>query len=139
MTRFLELMFYVSYLRIKKNGDGFLVASTLLGLCITGFLFLTAVLFLVGVVFDIKIITFMTYRPDIGTPLFFLGPIVTVVFFYNLSVKNNRYLSYGEKYPEVKPENLDEYDKRYMLSPAVFSLVLFFISIYLTFELGRGV
>tara|TARA_B100001057_G_C22579046_1_gene844239 strand:- start:228 stop:647 length:420 start_codon:yes stop_codon:yes gene_type:complete len=139
MTKYLELMFYVAYLKVKKNGDGFLVASALIGLCVTGFFFVTSLLFLMGVIFDIGFMELMIYKTELGAPMLFIGPLVTLFIFYMVCLKDKSYLGYGDKYPEISMDNLDKYDQKYLLIPAVSSLVLFFVSVYLTFESGRGI
>lgn len=132
-------MFYVAYLRAKKNGGNFLVTTTLLGLCVIGLTFFTALLLLIGVTFDIGIMKLLITETEIGAPMVFIGPLITLSIFLNLSVRNNSYQNYKTKYPDISLENLDTYDRKYLLTPAVSSTILLFISVYITFETGRGV
>ena len=140
-------MFYVFYLRIREHErsrgekyiEFFLVATNLWALSLIGFLFVTASLLVIGTSLDIIVLEFLIDDLSVGAPMMFIGPIPTALLFYYQCVYKGQYKNYKHKYPEATIDNIRKLDQSYMLYPVVFSFFYFCISIWLTFETGRGV
>ena len=96
MIRFLEMIFYVMYRSFKhrdrrKNKDNYEISfiwTAILGVSFIGTLFLNAIFLLSGVIFDVGVFMLIVSNPEYGTPLVFIAPIITGLFFYQLCVRN---------------------------------------------------
>ena len=144
MNRFLELIFYVGYLRIEKSeseqaSHWYLLISTLLHTALLGFLFLNALIIFIGIAFNIPLFKLVIIGLYFEIPTIIVAPLVSILFYYFLSIRNNKYLDYKIKYIEVTKQNLYKYVQKYVLLPYMVSLMLLLISVYLTFKTGRGV
>lgn len=147
MIRFLEMLFYVMYRSFKhrdrrKNKDNYEISfiwTAILGVSLIGTLFLNSIFLLSGVKFDVGVFMLIVSNPEYGTPLVFIAPIITGIFFYQLCVCDGKYLNFPKKHPEVTIENLSKYDQNYMLWPVVISFSLLCFSVWVTFATGRGI
>ncbi|WP_143872009.1 hypothetical protein [Catenovulum sediminis] len=144
MIRLLDLMFYVGYLRIKKNENKYasstLIAHiTLIGMGVHGLLFFNGSFSLIGVVMDVPMADIFMGGNIFGVPNVFLSAIATMIAYYFYSVRNKRYLKYPQMYPEINEKNLDKYDQKYLVTPAVIGILVLFAGIFLPFILHRGV
>ncbi len=144
MTRLLDLMFYVGYLRVKKNENRhtsptLLAHITLLGMGIHGFLFFTGFFCLIGVVLDLPLFSLFMIGSTFGIPILFVNYLLTMIAYYFYSIRSKRFLKYPQMYPEINNKNLDKYDQKYLLTPAVIAMLIFFAGMFLPFLLHRGV
>lgn len=144
MTRLIDLIFYVAYLRIKKNESSHTPSSvianiTLIGMGVHGLLFFNGLLSLIGVLLDIKLFKIFFVGIICGIPVIFFNAVITIVASYFYYVRSGRYLNYPNLYPEINNKNLDEYDQKYLLIPAVISIVVLLAGLILPGVILRGI
>lgn len=139
----------MTYLRVKHSSkvkpedqsEFWLLVNVMLALSASGIVYVTAAIVILGLVFNFPAFSFLSGKltPSIPPPIMYTSFLVSFLIFYIACVKGRKYRAYPERYPDISVKNIRQNDQRYLLTPAVLSLIVLFASTYMVFHFERGI